>query len=398
METPPPLPPLSPVMEVVDSQVCVKVEKDPDKDAQSVKEAEDSNENIDTQACVSGKKRSATKRIVNKTGGKRPRYDEEDDLEILAYLEMNGGFPLRKGYSIWKKMEEEQIVPGRTWESLRSRCNNILIPTFFQPDELPELEPDPDEEELPKQIRYLKTALPIPKELGISEEEKLHPLHAMQKHSIKQSDDTLVTFVQNRGQLYETKNENQTGMLDVVPIPKPKKKKKVERKLLHTRKHYTAEEDAILEQFVKENGVYEARKGIGVWELMEKLNVVPDRTWASMKQRCNKAIFPKMSQNDLKKRIKDSELPEFRNLQINRMPPVYTIEEDNEIVRYIADHEYYNEVYTLKLWKKLAKRGTIGKRGFKSLSDRYRRILRYRIRMGFYDLTHEERCLFPKPD
>ena len=414
METPS-LHPYLPVMGDIDTQVCVKIEDDTDHDVQvCVRINKDPcdilafNEDIIVQANVKAqkhsKKRLASKTDVKNDGKKRRKYSEEDDLEILAYLEMNGGFPIRKGFSIWKKMEEEQIVPGRTWESLRSRCNNILIPTFFQHDELPDLEPDPDDEKLPKQIRYLKTALPIPKDLGISEEDKLHPLCTMQKHLAETGDKALVTFVQNEGRLYETKNENKSGYLDVIPIPRQKKKKKTKEegnlrgKPKIPRREYTAEEDEILVKYVQDHGIYAARKGRHAWELMEKLNVLPNRTWGSMKQRCLRTLFPKMSERDFYKPTNDTESPVWKEFKLNRMVPVYTIEEDNEIVRYIADHEYYNDVNTLKLWKKLARRGTIGKRGFKSLSDRFRRIIRYKIRMGCYDLTYEERCQFPKPD
>ena len=268
-------------------------------------------------------------------------YTEEEDLEILAYLKINGLFGLRRGNSIWKQMEKEQVLPGRSWQSLRNRCNKVLIPTYFHPDELEAVEHDRKGKKYPNQVKSLRTAYPIPNGLVLISEESLEP-----------------------------------------PVP--------------PRRDYSAEEDAILVKFVQENGLYEARKGINAWKQMERLNVLPNRTWQSMKNRCLRHLFPKMSDDDFKETKKDPASPCW-NFKTNRAAVCYSIEEDNQIVRYIADNDRYNDVNRLQLWKEMAKHGTLGNRCAKSLSDRYRRILSQRIPTGCYDLTDEEVRKFPKP-
>ena len=53
------------------------------------------------------------------------RGEEED---IVKYFLDHGGFSIRGGNTVWKKMEDEWVCPGRTWHSLRERFEKHIKP------------------------------------------------------------------------------------------------------------------------------------------------------------------------------------------------------------------------------------------------------------------------------
>ena len=53
------------------------------------------------------------------------RGEEED---IVKYFLDHGGFSIRGGNTVWKKMEDEWVCPGRTWHSLRERFEKHIEP------------------------------------------------------------------------------------------------------------------------------------------------------------------------------------------------------------------------------------------------------------------------------
>ena len=56
----------------------------------------------------------------------RQLFSRGEDEAIVNYFLKNGGYSVRGGNSIWRKMEEEWICPGRTWHSLRERFEKYI--------------------------------------------------------------------------------------------------------------------------------------------------------------------------------------------------------------------------------------------------------------------------------
>ena len=51
---------------------------------------------------------------------------------MVNYFLKNGGYSLRRGNAVWKKMEEEWICPGRTWQSLIERFGKNIKKSLKQ--------------------------------------------------------------------------------------------------------------------------------------------------------------------------------------------------------------------------------------------------------------------------
>ena len=136
-------------------------------------------------------------------------------------------------------------------------------------------------------------------------------------------------------------------------------------------------------EFVKENGLFAVRKGNQAWKLMEKRHVLPNRSWQSMKNRCIKHLFPKMSADEFQESKRDLTVG---LLQKNS----YLLEEDNRIVRYIADKDYYDDVRKRWVWREMVSLEILPGRTADSLRERFRRVIAPKIKTACYDLTVEE--------
>jgi len=57
-------------------------------------------------------------------------YSRGEEEAIVKYFVSNGGYSIKGGNSIWKKIEDEWICPGRTWHSLRERFEKHIEPNL----------------------------------------------------------------------------------------------------------------------------------------------------------------------------------------------------------------------------------------------------------------------------
>merc|ERR1719342_911802 len=67
--------------------------------------------------------------IYDKHGPKMSHlpYTLSEEKNIVKYFMENGGFQISGGNKIWKKIEQESICPGRSWQSLRDRFNKKIV-------------------------------------------------------------------------------------------------------------------------------------------------------------------------------------------------------------------------------------------------------------------------------
>ena len=330
-------------------------------------------------------------------------YSEDEDLEILAYLEMNGLFESRRKNSMWQKMAEEGVVPGRSWRSLKNRCNKFLIPTYFF-----EFEHDHEEKECPEELIGLKSPFPIRKT-------------PIQKYSLEEDQQMLDFILENRlfgsrrgNALYKLMEDQKVVegrtwqsmktrfLKNIFPRMTPEDQKKHDGlaiKLMTSpvgqyffQRKYSLEEDAKLLKYVSDHGLYSMMKGNSAWKHMERVGVLSDRTWQSMKNRFIKTLYRKMPDEDKKTFKKREPAAPFDKLRAGN----YTLAEDNWILRYLLDNDKYNHVFGIKVWKDMANVGALRGRKAKSIKDRFKNIIIHKIPTGCYELTEEEMKKFPE--
>ena len=53
-------------------------------------------------------------------------YTKGEEEALVRYFQEMGGFKLRKGNRVWKLMENKDICPGRTWQSMKQRWDKFI--------------------------------------------------------------------------------------------------------------------------------------------------------------------------------------------------------------------------------------------------------------------------------
>jgi hypothetical protein len=54
-------------------------------------------------------------------------YTAADDQKILDYIVQNKRFSHLGGRALWQMMENEEVLPGRTWHSLNERFRKVIL-------------------------------------------------------------------------------------------------------------------------------------------------------------------------------------------------------------------------------------------------------------------------------
>ena len=62
----------------------------------------------------------------------RTPFTRGEEEAIVKYFLDHGGFSIRGGNTVWKKMEDDWVIPGRTWHSLRERFEKHIEPHLRQ--------------------------------------------------------------------------------------------------------------------------------------------------------------------------------------------------------------------------------------------------------------------------
>merc|ERR1719203_3207 len=98
---------------------------------------------------------------------------------------------------------------------------------------------------------------------------------------------------------------------------------------------------------------------MAVWKLMEKLLVVPGRTWQSMKGRWGDNTTTDTNASSVSSG--------------GRNP--YTVNEDLKIVKFIVETKRYDETGGNSLWKTMEERKVVPNRSWSSLKERFRKVI-----------------------
>ncbi|TRY63935.1 hypothetical protein TCAL_14361 [Tigriopus californicus] len=157
---------------------------------------------------------------------------------------------------------------------------------------------------------------------------------------------------------------------------------------------YTKEEDQKLIDFVANHGLYDRRNGRSIWVALERRDLLPGRTWQSMKTRYIKYIEPKYKRADLKKADpKKVNLDESRAIQ-NQAGHFFTRNEDQKIIDFIVENRRFGEVGGNTLWKLMEARNILPDRTSQSMKERFRK--RIMPNLHLFDIEPADRLRFGK--
>jgi len=157
----------------------------------------------------------------------RQPYSRDEDQAIINYFLDNGGVTRQNGETIWKKMEECKIVPQRTWQSLKTRWHSTI--------------------------------------------NKNLDLYGVTVESLMAAESSGTEKI----------NKNESANLS----------SSFSRGYRSNVKYYTAEEDTKIVQYIIKNKGFKETTGNSLWKNMEESNMVPGRTWLSLKERFRKTIL-----------------------------------------------------------------------------------------------------------
>lgn len=143
-----------------------------------------------------------------------------EDHALVKYIKQKGLYSKRKGNKIWKEMEKNEVLTGRTWQSMKQHFLKQILPGREQ-------------------------------EFESTDDESSRSSSPMSRISRRSS--------------------NGGGKI------------------------YSVAEDKAIIKYILNNRRQNEVKGTTVWNIMADSNVVPGRTWQSLKERYVKRIIPNLS-------------------------------------------------------------------------------------------------------
>jgi len=161
--------------------------------------------------------------------------------------------------------------------------------------------------------------------------------------------------------------------------------------LFRTPTPYNNTEDrAIIQYFMKNQG-FSRRKGVIIWKLMEKLDVVPGRTWQSLKSRWNVIETNLLTQYGVTmEELLDDDKKDLNKDNFRYFP--YSIHEDLKIIKVIKEMNGFDKTGGETLWKTMEKGKLIPNRSWGSIKQRFRKVLVKKIDQ--FEMDDETRAAF----
>ncbi|XP_071544136.1 uncharacterized protein [Panulirus ornatus] len=164
---------------------------------------------------------------------------------------------------------------------------------------------------------------------------------------------------------------------------------------------YSLYEDLEILNFITRHHAYDRVKGRELWQEMERCEVLPKRSWHSMKERYRKRIIPRLHtylqfglsrdtirliQSHAPSQFEEAS-PRTKGNESSRRP--YTHVEDELIVKFIAKNRRYSEVGGKTLWVVMTSSVPgLKKRTWLSLKERFRKnIVKH---LDDFSLTNDE--------
>jgi len=160
-----------------------------------------------------------------------------------------------------------------------------------------------------------------------------------------------------------------------------------------SRDPYSLSEDRCLVDYLMANGGYSKKSGNWIWKRIERSNILPGRTWQSLKNRFHKYILRKIESNkfavtveDLKKA--DAEIYGEENMDKERTRScLYSTAEDWKILDFICENKRFADTGGNSLWKQMEEANLLENRTWQSMKERFRKVLLKNI--DSYELSED---------
>ena len=327
--------------------------------------------------------KAASIEATGQAWSEKRRYSEAEDEALISHIATNQLQSQTGGEKIWQKMEEEEVVKGRGWESMKSRYMRITAN-----------EKEREEEEI---LATAADGSPSLKRKAYTEEDDLKMLRHLTRNQEfeRVGADTLWQEMEAEEVLegrswVSMRNRFKRIMKNVEPASLVGKE---EEEILaiaasggaSTRRWgYTDEEEEKILRYVVRNSEYHRVGAPTLWQKMVDEGVVEGRSWKSMQEHFLRTImnnlegYPFLLEEQrslLKERaiVKDEEgkLP----AGLSRAGQPYTKEEDEAILSFIADNQGFAKPGA-KLWKKMEEEKVLEGRSLRSIQQRYQRIMK----------------------
>lgn len=176
--------------------------------------------------------------IPERKTSKGTAYSKEEDEKILKHIIINKHYSLLKGNKLWMQMEEDNVVPNRTWQSLKDRFRRHILEHI---------------------VDY-----------------RLHPKYRMN--------------------LIDAMKPGPTKTHDESPEDTSQQTETHPNKTASRGAPYTKVEDMAIVSYILNplSSVTTGIKGNVLWQELEKSDKVPGRTWQGLKERFMKRILPNL--------------------------------------------------------------------------------------------------------
>ena len=337
------------------------------------------------------------------------KYTTAEERTILNYIVSNQMYARVGSRQLWKKMEEDKVIEGRSWKSMQGRFYNHILKNldcYGLTDE---------------QISFFKEKKEVTAGLSrtnqnysrLEDEAILTYITQTQEYSkvggkimwkVMKGQKTLEgrSWQSMRDRFHQTiiKNIESYDLLSEDQRASFKANKKVnddevEDAAAEQKKgKYTREEDKAILAYIVNNDEFSKVGGRLLWRKMKEQNVVEGRSVESMRVHFKNFIIRNIGSYELtqqqmslfRKRVRDDDnVGEVEVISQKKWK--YTKTEDEAILSYITNNQKYSNVGSEKLWKEMENQEVVEDRGWRSMMSRFRKIME---KVESYNLTKEQ--------
>ena len=339
--------------------------------------------------------KAASMGATGQAWSEKRRYSEAEDEALVSHIATNRLESQTGGEKIWKEMEEQEVVKGRGWKSMKSRYERITVN-------------EKEEEEI---LATAADGSASSKRRPYTDEDNLKILRYLIRNNKfeRVGADTLWQEMEQEEVLEDRswvsmRNHYKTIMKNVQPLSLVGKDEEEILAMIatagasSTQRGYTGEEEEQMLRYITRNNEY-CRVGSDIlWQTMMEEGVVMGRSWSSMKGHFLRTIMKNLGGYPFLLEEQRSLLEEraiVKDEEGNVLPGQsragrpYTKEEDKAILSFIADNEAYAKPGGSKLWKKMEKDAVLVDRSWSSLMEHYKRSLKNKKLSTFEDKEGE---------
>ena len=238
--------------------------------------------------------------LFREKGREKKRFSQEEDQAILSYVTNNQAYSQVGTESLWRKMKSQNVLKGRTWESIQERFQTCIMENIQSYDLTEE------------QIAFFKDKKGEKRKTYTTAEEKsiLNYIVSNQMYSRvggrklwKTMEEQKGVEGRNRGSMrarfngYIMKNLDCYGLTE-EQISFFRDKKEVATGQSRSNQEYSRAEDEAILSYISHNKGYSKVGGPSMWKVMADQEVLKGRTWGSMQAHFHRTIIKNIDSYD----------------------------------------------------------------------------------------------------